>query len=121
MKRWPDELPSLPGEDDCCRHDAADCQIHIGQNVIPEKREGWTPSDAQAKLTKVLKTGLRSGTRMTEPKGKRGFMDEDRLDSSERRLVAHCIKRWGVPRNQLDAATARLMIEDFAAELGGRR
>ena len=54
---------------------------------------------------------------------KRGFIDKDQLDLSERRAVEHWMKRWGVTRDQLVAAhrKAGLMIKDIASELGKKR
>jgi uroporphyrinogen III methyltransferase/synthase len=53
-------------------------------------------------------------------KDKRGFIDKDRLDLSERQAVEHWMKRWGVTRDQLTAAhrKAGRMVKDIAAELG---
>ena len=51
-------------------------------------------------------------------KDKRGFIDKDRLDLSERQAVEHWMKRWGVTRDQLTAAhrKAGRMVKDIAAE-----
>ena len=56
-------------------------------------------------------------------KDKRGFIDKDRLDLSERKAVEYWTKRWGITRDQLTAAhrKAGLMIKDIAAELGKKR
>ncbi len=56
-------------------------------------------------------------------KDKRGFIDRDRLDMSERQAVEHWMKRWGVTRDQLAAAHRKCgrMIKDIAAELGKKR
>ena len=56
-------------------------------------------------------------------KDKRGFIDRDRLDLSERQAVEHWMKRWGVTRDQLTAAhrKAGRNIKDIAAELGKKR
>jgi hypothetical protein len=56
-------------------------------------------------------------------KDKRGFIDKDRLDLSERKAVEYWMKRWGVTRDQLTSAhrKAGLMIKDIAAELGKKR
>jgi hypothetical protein len=56
-------------------------------------------------------------------KDKRGFIDKDRLDLSERQAVEYWMKRWGVTRDQLTAAhrKAGRMIKDIAAELGRKR
>ncbi len=65
----------------------------------------------------------REGAAMAGLKDKRGFIDKDRLDLSERKAVEYWMKRWGVTRDQLVAAhrKAGLMIKDIAAELGTRR
>ncbi len=56
-------------------------------------------------------------------KDKRGFIDKDRLDLSERKAVEYWMKKWGITRDQLTAAhrKAGLMVKDIAAELGKRR
>jgi len=56
-------------------------------------------------------------------KDKRGFIDKDRLDLSERQAVEYWMKRWGVTRDQLTAAhrKAGRIIKDIAAELGVKR
>jgi hypothetical protein len=56
-------------------------------------------------------------------KDKRGFIDKDRLDLSERQAVEHWMKRWGVTREQLTAAhrKAGRNVKDIAAELGKKR
>ena len=56
-------------------------------------------------------------------KDKRGFIDKDRLDLSERKAVEYWMKRWGVTRDQITSAhrKAGLMIKDIAAELGKKR
>ncbi len=56
-------------------------------------------------------------------KDKRGFIDKDRLDLSERKAVEYWMKRWGVTRDQITGAhrKAGLMIKDIAAELGKKR
>ena len=53
-------------------------------------------------------------------KDKRGFIDKDRLDLSERQAVEYWMKRWGVTRDQLTAAHRRAgrMVKDIAADLG---
>ena len=48
-------------------------------------------------------------------KDKRGFIDKDRLDLSERQAVEYWMKRWGVTRK------AGRMVKDIAAELGKKR
>ena len=53
-------------------------------------------------------------------KDKRGFIDKDRLDLSERKAVEFWMKRWGVTQDQLAAAHRKVgrMISDIGAELG---
>jgi hypothetical protein len=65
----------------------------------------------------------RWGLMMAGLKDKRGFIDRDRLDLSERQAVEYWMKRWGVTRDQLTAAhrKAGRMVKDIAAELGKRR
>ena len=61
--------------------------------------------------------------RMAGLKDKRGFIDKDRLDLSERKAVEYWMKRWGVTRDQLTTAHRKvgLMTKDIAAELGKKR
>ena len=56
-------------------------------------------------------------------KDKRGFIDRNRLDLSERQAVEYWMNRWGVTRDQLTAAhrKAGRMVKDIAAALGKRR
>ena len=56
-------------------------------------------------------------------KDKRGFIDKDRLDLSERQAVEYWMKRWGVTRDQIAAAHRKVgrMTKDIAAELGKKR
>jgi len=56
-------------------------------------------------------------------KDKRGFIDRDRLDLSERQAVEYWMKRWGVTKEQLTAAhrAAGRMTKDIAAHLGKKR
>ena len=53
-------------------------------------------------------------------KDKRGFIDKERLDLSERKAVEYWMKRWGVTRDQLTAAHRKVgrLTRDIAAELG---
>ncbi|ABY29148.1 DUF3606 domain-containing protein [Methylorubrum extorquens] len=53
-------------------------------------------------------------------KDKRGFIDKDRLDLSERKAVEFWIKRWVVTQDQLTAAHWNVgrITKDIAAELG---
>ena len=56
-------------------------------------------------------------------KDKRGFIDKDRLDLSERQAVEYWMKRWGVTRDQLTGAhrQAGNLVKDIAALLGKKR
>jgi hypothetical protein len=56
-------------------------------------------------------------------KDKRGFIDKERLDLSERKAVEYWMKRWGVTSNQITAAHRKVgrLTKDIAAELGKRR
>ena len=56
-------------------------------------------------------------------KDKRGFIDKERLDLSERKAVEYWMKRWGVTRDQITAAHRKVgrLTKDIAAELGKRR
>ena len=56
-------------------------------------------------------------------KDKRGFIDKDRLDLSERKAVEYWAKRWGVTEDQIRAAHRKVgkMTRDIAAELGKKR
>ncbi|RYB02794.1 DUF3606 domain-containing protein [Lichenibacterium ramalinae] len=56
-------------------------------------------------------------------KDKRGFIDKDRLDLSERKAVEFWMKRWGVTQDQLTAAHRKVgrLTKDIAAELGKKR
>ena len=40
-------------------------------------------------------------------KDKRGFIDKERLDLSERKAVEYWMKRWGVTRTRSPPRTAR--------------
>ena len=50
-------------------------------------------------------------------KDKRGFIDKERLDLSERKAVEYWMKRWGVTRDQLTAAHRKVgrLTKDIAA------
>ena len=56
-------------------------------------------------------------------KDKRGFIDKDRLDLSERKAMEYWSKRWGVSQDQLTSAHRKVgrLIKDIAAELGVKR
>lgn len=56
-------------------------------------------------------------------KDKRGFIDKDRLDLSERKAVEYWMKRWGVTQEQIITAHRKVgrMTKDIAAELGKKR
>jgi len=64
-----------------------------------------------------------TGSFMAGLKDKRGFIDKDRLDLSERKAVEFWMKRWGVTQDQLTAAHRKVgrMTKDIAAELGKKR
>jgi hypothetical protein len=53
-------------------------------------------------------------------KDKRGFIDKERLDLSERQAVEYWMKRWGVTREQLSAAhrSAGRLIKDYRRSPG---
>jgi hypothetical protein len=65
----------------------------------------------------------REGFDMAGLKDKRGFIDKERLDLSERKAMEYWMKRWGVTKDQLTAAHRKVgkMTKDIAAELGKRR
>jgi hypothetical protein len=56
-------------------------------------------------------------------KDKRGFIDKDRLDLSERKAVEYWAKRWGVSADQITRAHRKVgrLIKDIATELGKKR
>jgi len=60
---------------------------------------------------------------MAEPKGKRDFRDNVRIDVRERHELAFWAKRWGVTADQIVAAARKVghSVKDIAAELGKRR
>ena len=64
-----------------------------------------------------------AGAPMVGLKDKRGFIDKDRLDLSERKAVEFWMKRWGVTQDQLTAAHRKVgrLTKDIAAELGKKR
>ncbi|GEP11305.1 hypothetical protein MGN01_31500 [Methylobacterium gnaphalii] len=64
-----------------------------------------------------------TGAIMAGLKDKRGFIDKDRLDLSERKAVEYWMKRWGVTQDQITAAHRKVgrMTKDIAAELGKKR
>jgi hypothetical protein len=68
----------------------------------------------------------RFGTRtdaMAGLKDKRGFIDKDRIDLTERQSVEFWMKKWGVTRDQIVAAHRKVgrMTKDIAVELGKKR
>jgi hypothetical protein len=75
------------------------------------------------RLGPAVRESVRGEGTMAGLKDKRGFIDKDRLDLSERKAVEYWMKRWGVTRDQIVAAhrKAGLMIKDIAAELGKKR
>lgn len=79
-------------------------------------------------LARAPARGYRAGPDVKEPsmaglKDKRGFIDKDRLDLSERQAVEYWMKRWGVTRDQITAAHRKVgrLTKDIAAELGKKR
>ena len=56
-------------------------------------------------------------------KDKRGFIDKDRLDLSERQAVEYWMKKWGVTRDHLTAAHRKVgrLVKDIGAEFGKKR
>jgi len=60
---------------------------------------------------------------MAEPKGKRDFRDQQRIDLSERHQVEYWAKRWGVTKDQIATAHRKAgnAVKDIAAELGKKR
>ena len=56
-------------------------------------------------------------------KDKRGFIDKERLDLTERKAVEYWMKRWGVTRDQIVAAHRKVgnSVKDIATELGKKR
>jgi hypothetical protein len=60
---------------------------------------------------------------MAEPKGKRDFRDNPRLDIRERHQVEFWAKRWGVTADQIVAAHRKVgfLVKDIASELGKRK
>ena len=56
-------------------------------------------------------------------KDKRGFIDKERLDLSERQAVEYWMKRWGVNKDQITAAHRKVgrITKDIATELGKKR
>jgi hypothetical protein len=60
---------------------------------------------------------------MGEPKGKRNFRDEDRMNITERHQVEYWVKRWGVTKDQITTAYRKVgnSVRDIGAELGKKR
>lgn len=56
-------------------------------------------------------------------KDKRGFIDKDRIDLTERQSVEYWMKKWSVTRDQIVTAHRKVgrMTKDIAAELGKKR
>ena len=56
-------------------------------------------------------------------KDKRGFIDKNRLDMSERKAVEYWMKRWGVTKDQLSVAHRKVgrLVKDIAVELGKKQ
>ena len=74
----------------------------------------WERSITSAAFERLAMAGL---------KDKRGFIDKERLDLSERQAVEYWMKRWGVTRDQLTAAHRKVgrLVKDIASELGKKR
>lgn len=84
--------------------------------VSPVQDDKHSPEDTR--------TAIRKDTNnMAGLKDKRGFIDKDRLDLSERQAVEYWMKKWGVTRDQLTAAHRKvgLHVKDIATELGKKR
>lgn len=81
--------------------------------------------DSAASCAQALNgvSATQQGPSMAGLKDKRGFIDKDRLDLSERKAVEFWMKRWGVTQDQLTAAHRKVgrMTKDIAAELGKKR
>ena len=56
-------------------------------------------------------------------KDKRGFIDKERIDLTERQSVEYWMKRWGVTKDQITAAHRKVgrMTKDIAAGPGKKR
>ncbi len=87
-------------------------------DVTAYKRRPFDPESLRADSKPLCWGGDMAGL-----KDKRGFIDKDRLDLSERKAVEFWMKRWGVTQDQLTAAHRKVgrMTKDIAAELGKRR
>ena len=83
----------------------------------------WPDQERRRSALVMADSVMGNEGKMAGLKDKRGFIDKDRLDVSERKAVEYWMKRWGVTRDQLVAAhrKAGLMIKDIAAELGKKR
>ena len=86
--------------------------------MTEEGASGMTEEGVRSKLPPATRTDIMAGL-----KDKRGFIDKDRLDLTERQAVEYWMKRWGVTRDQLTAAHRKVgrMTKDIAAELGKKR
>ena len=76
-----------------------------------------------AALSRRLPFTSRWQADMAGLKDKRGFIDTERLDLSERKAVEYWMKRWGVTKDQITAAHRKVgrLTKDIAAELGKKR
>lgn len=92
------------------------CDIHV-ENAV--RRSGLRRRGAREKLPRFTA----KGKLMAGLKDKRGFIDKERLDLTERKAVEYWMKRWGVTRDQLTAAHRKVgrLTKDIAAELGKKR
>jgi hypothetical protein len=84
---------------------------------------GDDPSPASHALGSSVGSGVHEERTMAGLKDKRGFIDKDRLDLSERKAVEYWMKRWGVTKDQITSAHRKVgrMTKDIAAELGKKR
>jgi hypothetical protein len=84
--------------------------LHRGEQAYEGERD-WNRSDP---TQEPIMAGL---------KDKRGFIDKDRIDLSERQSVEYWMKRWGVTKEQITTAHRKVgrMTKDIAAELGKKR
>jgi len=84
--------------------------------------DGQKPVDLRPRAAHQMAANRKEAP-MAGLKDKRGFIDKDRLDLSERKAVEYWMKRWGVTKDQLTAAHRKVgrLTKDIAAELGKKR
>jgi hypothetical protein len=87
------------------------------------RMSGARPQKVRRELPSWTDVANQTGFLMAGLKDKRGFIDKDRLDLSERKAVEFWMKRWGVTQDQLTAAHRKVgrMTKDIAVELGKKR